>query len=86
MRLTVTVPDDVADQARQLAAESDRSVSSVVAEAIAGHVTAERRRRAFDAVDALVGSAASDPDAAAQFDAELDALLMVRKELNEPLP
>ena len=74
MRLTVTVPDDVANQARQLAAESDRSVSSVVAEAIAGHVTAERRRRAFGAIDALVGSAAPDPDAAAQFDAELDAL------------
>ena len=74
MRLTVTVPDDVADQARQLAAETDRSVSSVVAEAIADHVAAERRRRAFDAVDALVGSAAPDPKTAARFDAELDAL------------
>ncbi|OZC01467.1 ribbon-helix-helix domain-containing protein [Rubricoccus marinus] len=74
MRLTVTVPDDVADQARQLATESERSVSSVVAEAIAGHVATERRRRAFGAIDALVGSAAPDPNGAAQFDAELDAL------------
>lgn len=70
MRLTVTVPDDVADQARQLAAESDRSVSSVVAEAIAGHVAAERRRRAFDTVDALIGSAAVEP----HVDAELGVL------------
>ena len=70
MRLTVTVPDDVATQARALAAESDRSVSSVVAEAIAGHVASERRRRAFDAIDALIGSTAIAPDV----DAELDAL------------
>ena len=70
MRLTVTVPDDVADQARQLAADTDRSVSSVVAAAIAGHVASERRRRAFDAVDALIGSTAVAPD----IDAGLDAL------------
>lgn len=77
MRLTVTVPDDVADQARQLAADTDRSVSSVVAAAIADHVAAERRRRAFEAIDALVGSPdpePPDPEAAARFDAELDAL------------
>ena len=70
MRLTVTVPDDVATQARQLAAESDRSVSAVVAEAIAGHVASERRRRAFDAVDALIGSTTI----ASGVDAKLDAL------------
>ena len=70
MRLTVTVPDNVADQARQLAAETERSVSSVVAEAIAGHVASERRRRAFDAVDALIGTTAVAPGV----DAELDAL------------
>ena len=73
MRLTVTVPDDVADQARQLAAESERSVSSVVAEAIAGHVTAERRRRAFDAVDALIGSTVVAPGVDAELDAMRDA-------------
>ena len=70
MRLTVTVADDIADQAKRLAADSDRSVSSVVAEAIAGHVTAERRRQAFSAVDALIGSTAVDPD----IDAGLDSL------------
>ena len=73
MRLTVTVPDDVADQARQLAAESDRSVSSVVAEAIAGHVTAERRRRAFDTVNALIGSTGVAPGVDAELDAMRDA-------------
>ena len=57
MRLTVTVPDDVADQAKQLAADTDRSVSAVVADALAGHVAGERRRRAFEAIDALVGAA-----------------------------
>ncbi len=70
MRLTVTVPDDVADQARQLAAETERSVSSIVATAIEGHVASERRRRAFDAVDALIGSTAIAPDV----DAELGAM------------
>ena len=70
MRLTVTVPDDVANQALTLAAESDRSISSVVADAIAGHVAAEGRRRAFDTVDTLVGSTRI----AAEVDAELDAL------------
>ena len=70
MRLTVTVPDDVADQARRLAADTDRSVSSVVADALAGHVAAERRRRAFEAVDALIGTAAVSGDV----DRELDAM------------
>ena len=70
MRLTVTVPDDVATQARELAADTDRSVSAVVAEAIAGHVASERRRRAFDAVDALVGTTAVGAGA----DAELGAM------------
>lgn len=74
MRLTVTVPDDIADQARQLAADTDRSVSSVVAEAIADHVAAARRRRAFETIDALVASGPADPDAASRFDAELAAL------------
>ena len=70
MRLTVTVPDDVARQARELAADTDRSVSSVVAAAIAGHVAAERRRRAFETVDALIGTAAVSGDV----DRELDAV------------
>lgn len=74
MRLTVTVPDAVADQAKQLAADTDRSVSAVVAEALAAHVAAESRRRAFEAIDALIGSADPDPEAAARFDAELRAL------------
>lgn len=69
MRLTVTVPDDVADQARHLAADTDRSVSAVVAEALAAHVASERRRRAFEAVDALIGSGAVVGDAEAELDA-----------------
>ena len=63
MRLTVTVPDVVADQARRLAEDSGRSVSAVVAEALAGHVAAERRRRAFETIDALIGTAVVSPDA-----------------------
>ena len=68
MRLTVTVPDDLAHQARQLAADTDRSVSSVVAAAIAGHVAAARRRRAGDRISAFVGTGSVAPGADAALD------------------
>ena len=70
MRLTVTVPDDIAEQARRLAAESDRSVSALVAEAIASHVAAARRRRAADRIAPFIGAASVAPDA----DATLEAI------------
>lgn len=63
MRLTVTVPDPVADEARRLAADAGLSVSAVVADALARHVAAERRRRAADRVGALVGTGGVAPDA-----------------------
>ncbi len=72
MRLTVTVPDTVAEHARQLAARTGQSVSAVVAAAVVRHVDAERRRLAFESIDALI--ATGDPNAAAGFDQELDAL------------
>ncbi|MGB3545191.1 hypothetical protein [Rubrivirga sp.] len=56
MRLTVTVPDPVATDTRRLAADTDRSVSAVVAEALAAHLAGERRRRAFEVVDGLIGT------------------------------
>ena len=63
MRLTITVPDDVASQARRLAAETDRSVSSIVAEAISDHVRMERKKRAADRISALIGTDGVSPDA-----------------------
>ena len=77
MRLTVTVPDDLAEQARQLAEATERSVSSVVAEAIADHVRAERRRHAADRISALIGAGGVSPDA--------DAILReIREESERP--
>ena len=72
MRLTVTVPDVVAEQARQLAARTGQSVSAVVAEAVERHVAEARRRYAFDSIDALIGAGTGD---AASFD---EALAEVR--------
>ena len=63
MRLTVSVPDTVAEHARQLAARTGQSVSAVVAEAVTRHVAEARRRHAFDAIDALIGTGSGDPAA-----------------------
>ena len=71
MRLTVSVPDAVAEHARQLAARTGQSVSAVVAEAVERHVADERRRHAFDTVDALIGTGSGDP---AAFDRALDEM------------
>lgn len=72
MRLTVTVPDAVAEHARQLAARTGQSVSALVAAAVERHVAEARRRLAFESMDALV--ATGDPSTTAHFDRELDAL------------
>jgi predicted DNA-binding protein len=63
MRLTVTVPDPVADEAKRLAEVTGRSVSAVVAEAVERHVTAERRRLAAERIDALIGNVEVAADA-----------------------
>ena len=62
MRLTVSVPDAVAEHARQLAARTGQSVSAVVAEAVERHVAEARRRHAFTTIDALIGSGGVAPD------------------------
>lgn len=61
MRLTVTVPDVVAEHARQLAVRTGQSVSAVVSEAVERHVAETRRRHAFDTIDALIGTGTGDP-------------------------
>jgi predicted DNA-binding protein len=63
MRLTVTVPDPVADEAKRLAEATGRSVSSVVAEAVERHVATERRRLAAERIDALIGTVEVAPAA-----------------------
>lgn len=73
MRLTVTVPDVVAEHARALAARTGQSVSAVVAKAVEHHVAAERRRHAFDTIDALIGTGGVAPDAATELRAMRDA-------------
>ena len=71
MRLTVTVPDAVAEHARQLAASTGQSISAVVAEAVERHVAETRRRHAFDSIDALIGTGSGEP---AEFDRALDEM------------
>ena len=71
MRLTVSVPDAVAEHARQLAARTGQSVSAVVAEAVERHVAEARRRHAFDTIDTLIGTGSGDPT---EFDGALDEL------------
>ncbi len=61
MRLTVSVPDIVAEHARALAARTGQSVSAVVAEAVERHVAEARRRHAFDTIDALIGTGSGNP-------------------------
>lgn len=63
MRLTVSVPDLVAEQVRTLAAQTGQSVSSVVAAAVERHVAAERRRLAADRIQALIGTATVSDEA-----------------------
>ena len=71
MRLTVTVPDTVADHARDLAMQTGRSVSAIVADAVERYVAETRRRHAFDSVEAIIGTGSGD---AAEFDRALDEI------------
>ena len=72
MRLTITVPDSVAEHARQLAGETGRSVSSIAADALAKHVREERRRLAFESIESFIGT--GDEAEGEAFDRELRAL------------
>lgn len=74
MRLTVTVPDAVAEYARQLAARTGQSVSAVVSEAVERHVAETRRRHAFDTIEPLIGTGSGNP---AEFD---EALAEMRRD------
>jgi predicted transcriptional regulator len=78
MRLTVTVPDDIAEAARDLAAEADTSVSALVAEAIAEYVTDVRRRRAAERIQAVMAEAEVAPDA-------VQVLEQMRRESDRPV-
>ena len=63
MRLTVTVPDPVADEAKRLAEATGRSVSAIVAAAVERHVADERRRLAAERIGSLIGTTPVSPDA-----------------------
>ena len=63
MRLTISVPDHVAASAREMAATTSRSVSSLVSEAIQAYLAAERRRLAAARIDALIGEGSIVPEA-----------------------
>ena len=62
MRVTVHVPDEVGKKAEQLAKDKGVSVSSLYAEVIEAHVKEERRKRAFERINNLIGKAYVAPD------------------------
>ena len=62
MRITFRIPDDVGKKAEQLAEEKGLSVSSLYAEVIEVYVKEERRKRAFERINSLIGKAYVAPD------------------------
>ena len=62
MRITFRIPDEVGKKAEQLAEEKGMSVSSLYAEVIEIYVKEERRKRAFERINSLIGKAYVAPD------------------------
>lgn len=66
MRVTITVPDEIGEEVRQMAEEKGTSVSGFYAAAAAEEVNKLRRKRAFEAIDRLIGTTEIAPDALAE--------------------
>ncbi len=62
MRVTVHVPDDIGKEAEEVAKQAGVSVSALYAKAVAEHVRAARRKRAFEAINSLIGKVEVAPD------------------------
>ncbi|CAN5145721.1 hypothetical protein BH23GEM4_BH23GEM4_12080 [soil metagenome] len=66
MRVTITVPDQIGEEARQMADRENTSVSAFYADAVARRMADLRRQQAFAAIRDLIGRADVVPDAAEQ--------------------
>ena len=69
MRVTVYVPDAVGKEAAKLARDRGVSVSSLYAEVMAAYIKEERRKRAVERIDSLIGTTYVAPDAVEQLHA-----------------
>ncbi len=63
MRITVTIPDEIAREAKLLAAQLGKPVSAIYTEAIEMHVKALRRTQAIEAINSIIGQGGVAPDA-----------------------
>lgn len=64
MRITVNVPDDVGEEAENVAHAEGVSMSSLVAQAVRRYLEERRRAQAIERINALIGTAAAGSQAA----------------------
>jgi metal-responsive CopG/Arc/MetJ family transcriptional regulator len=57
MRITVNVPDDVGEEAENVAQTEGVSMSSLVAQAVRRYLEERRRAQAVERINALIGTA-----------------------------
>ena len=57
MRITVNVPDDVGEEAENVAQAEGVSMSSLVAQAVRRYLEERRRAQAVERINALIGTA-----------------------------
>ncbi len=56
MRITIDVPDDVGEEAENVAREQGVSMSSLVAQAVKRYLEERRRAQAVERINALIGT------------------------------
>jgi metal-responsive CopG/Arc/MetJ family transcriptional regulator len=57
MRITINVPDDVGEEAENVAQAEGLSMSSLVAQAVRRYLEERRRAQAVERINALIGKA-----------------------------
>lgn len=68
MRVTIFLSDEVGEKAEELAKDGGVSVSTLCNEVIEAYVKEERRKRAFERINSLIGNAYVAPDFREQLD------------------
>lgn len=63
MRITTHIPDTIARDAKMMAENENKSVSSIIAEALAYYITEKRKRKLGRKVLEMAGKVKVSPDA-----------------------
>jgi len=63
MRITINVPDDVGEEAENVAQAEGVSMSSLVAQAVRRYLEERRRSQAVERINALIGKASAGSQA-----------------------